>query len=70
MNQVCEDHAPVIITRQSQKPVVMMSLKDYNVFEETLYLRRSPKNAQRLYQALDELKQGKYQQHDLIEEEE
>ena len=40
------------------------------MFEETLYLRRSPKNAQRLYQALDELKQGKYQQHDLIEEEE
>lgn len=70
MNQVCEDHAPVIITRQSQKPVVMMSLEDYNAIEETLYLLRSPKNAQRLYEALDELKQGKYQQRDLIEEEE
>ena len=70
MNQVCEDHAPVIITRQSQQPVVMMSLEDYNAIEETLYLLRSPKNAQRLYKALDELKQGKYQPHDLIEDEE
>ena len=70
MNQVCEDHAPVIITRQSQQPVVMMSLQDYSAIEETLYLLRSPKNAQRLYKALDELKQGKYQSHDLIEDEE
>jgi antitoxin YefM len=70
MNQVCEDHAPVIIIGESQKPVVMMSLEDYNSIEETLYLLRSPKNAQRLYQALEELKQGKYQQHDLINDEE
>ena len=69
MNEVCENHAPIIITRQSQKPVVMMSLEDYNAIEETLYLLRSPKNAQRLYKALDELKQGKYEEHDLIEDE-
>ena len=68
MNEVCENHAPIIITRQSQKPVVMISLEDYNAIEETLYLLRSPKNAQRLYKALDELKQGKYESHDLIEE--
>lgn len=69
MNEVCENHAPIIITRQSQKPVVMMSLEDYNAIEETLYLLRSPKNAQRLYKALYDLKQGKYEEHDLIEEE-
>ncbi len=75
MNRVCEDRVPIIITRQSQKPVVMMSLEDYNaitqcqpeLIEETLYLLRSPKNAQRLYKALDELKQGKYEQYELIE---
>ena len=77
MNEVCENHAPIIITRQSQKPVVMMSLEDYNaitqcqpeLIEETLYLLRSPKNAQRLYKALYDLKQGKYEEHDLIQEE-
>jgi antitoxin YefM len=34
-----------------------------------MYLLRSPKNAQRLYQALDDLKQGKYQERSLIEDE-
>jgi len=70
MNQVCDDRAPIIITRQSERPVVMMSLEDYNAIEETMYLLRSPKNAQRLYKALEQLKQGKYQERELIEEEE
>lgn len=43
MNEVCENHTPIIITRQSAKPVVMMSLEDYSAIEETLYLLRSPK---------------------------
>ena len=68
MNQVCDDHTPIIITRQSERPVVMISLEDYNAIEETMYLLRSPNNAQRLYKALEELKEGKYQQRDLIED--
>ncbi len=70
MNQVCDNHAPLIITRQSERPVVMMSLEDYNAIEETIYLLKSPKNAQRLYKALEELKEGKYQKRELIQEEE
>ncbi len=68
MNRVCDDHAPIIITRQSESPVVMMSLEDYSAMEETMYLLKSPANAQRLYKALEKLKEGKYQQRDLIEE--
>lgn len=68
MNQVCEDHSPIIITRQSERPVVMMSLEDYNAIEETMYLLKSPQNAQRLYKAIQELKEGKYQKRELIEE--
>jgi len=56
MSQVCENHTPMIITDDSQQPVVVMSLEDYNAIQETLYLLRSPKNAQRLDQALDDLK--------------
>ena len=70
MNKVCDDHAPIIITRQSERPVVMMSLEDYSAIEETMYLLRSPKNAQRLYKALEQLKKGNYQQRKLIEEDE
>ncbi|MFN9790080.1 MAG: type II toxin-antitoxin system Phd/YefM family antitoxin, partial [Holosporales bacterium] len=51
MDRVCLDHDPVLITRQKQAPVVMMSLEDYNAIEETLYLMRNPANAARLAKA-------------------
>ena len=35
--------------------------------DETTYLLQSPKNAQRLYQALEQLKKGKYQKRELID---
>jgi antitoxin YefM len=52
MNKICEDHTPIIITRQNEAPVVMMSLADYNAIEETIYLMRSPSNAMRLRKAM------------------
>ena len=57
MNQVCEDHAPIIVTRQNQRPVVMISLDNYNAIEETLYLLKSPKNAARLLKAMADVEQ-------------
>ncbi|MGB5770726.1 MAG: type II toxin-antitoxin system Phd/YefM family antitoxin, partial [Crocosphaera sp.] len=36
------------ITENEQEPVVLISLADYNYYQETLYLLKSPKNAQRL----------------------
>ncbi len=59
MKKVCDDHAPVIITRKSAKPVVMLSLEDFHALEETVYLLRSPKNASRLLESIAELKAGK-----------
>ncbi len=59
MDQVCHDHEPVIITRNRDQAVVMMSLEDYNSLEETAYLLRSPKNAQRLLESIQQLKKGK-----------
>lgn len=48
MDAVIEDHTPLIITRGGDKAVVMMSLEDWNTWQETLYLLRSPANAERL----------------------
>lgn len=58
MKQVCENHEPVIITRQKEEPVVMLSLDDFNSMEETAYLLRSPENARRLLESLAEVARG------------
>lgn len=68
MNKVCADHAPIIITRQNNTPVVMISLEDYNAIQETLYLMHNPKNYARLLASIENIKKGKTKLRDLIEE--
>jgi antitoxin YefM len=67
MRQVCDDHTPIIITRQKERAVVMMSLEDWNAYEETAYLLRSPANAARLRTSIEHDRAGNAQPHDLIE---
>lgn len=67
MEKVCNDHAPVIITRKREFPVVMISLEDYQAMEETTYLLRSPANARRLLESIAELETGKGVERELIE---
>ncbi|MCP5103397.1 MAG: type II toxin-antitoxin system prevent-host-death family antitoxin [bacterium] len=67
MEKVCDDHVPVIITRQTSNPVVMLSLEDYQALEETAYLLRSSKNAARLAEAIEEIEAGKAQERTLSE---
>lgn len=55
LERVCKDHSPIIINCEGSKAVVMMSLEDYNSFEETNYLLHSPENAKRLLESLNEL---------------
>jgi antitoxin YefM len=59
MDRVCRDHDPVIITRNRDQAVVMMSLEDYESLQETAYLLRSPANARRLLESIAELNNGK-----------
>jgi antitoxin YefM len=59
MDQVCRDRDPVIITRNRDQAVVMMSLDDYEALEETAHLLRSPENARRLLAAIASLEGGK-----------
>lgn len=59
MNRVCNDHEPIIITRGGEQSVVMLSLDDFKSLEETSYLLRSPKNAQRLLESIAALEAGK-----------
>ena len=59
LDRVSEDREPVIITRDRGKPAaVLMSLEEFASYEETLHLLRSPANAARLLQSIDEFEAG------------
>ena len=59
IDEVIDDHTPLIITKGSDKAVVMMSLDDWNAWQETMYLLRSPANAERLLEATHDFEGGK-----------
>ncbi len=59
MDRVCDDHEPLIITRNGERAVVMLSLEDYKALEETSYLLRTPANAKRLLAAVTQLAANK-----------
>ena len=58
MDQVNDDHEPLIVTRAKGKPVVMVSLEDYQAMDETAYLLSSPANAKALREAIARLNDG------------
>lgn len=67
MDQVCQDHSPIIITRKTNDSVVLMSLEDYTALQETAYLLRSPKNTSRLIESINQLEGGKGHERELVE---
>ncbi len=67
MRQVNDDRAPVIVTSQRGRPVVIMSLDDYNAMAETAYLTQSPANASRLLAAVANVRRGNTEERTLIE---
>jgi len=67
ITSVCENHDPVIITKKGTDAVVMISLEDFESIQETNYLLRSPKNAKRLLESIEQLESGKGKERDLIE---
>ncbi|MEZ5671874.1 MAG: type II toxin-antitoxin system prevent-host-death family antitoxin [Thiotrichaceae bacterium] len=69
IDKVSDDHEPLIVTGENQKAVVIMSLEDFNAWQETEYLTRSPANARDLLQAVEEINQRKnLLRKELIEE--
>ena len=67
LDKVNDDHKPVLITRQNGKPAVLMSLEDFQSYEATAYLMASPKNAQRLNEAIQNIEAGNIKEHELID---
>lgn len=67
VDRVVADKAPVAITRQKGEGVVMISESEWSSIEETLYLLQSPRNAERLLEAIRGLDAGEGIERDLIE---
>lgn len=63
-----DDHVPLIITRPGGKDAaVVMSLEDFNSWQETAYLLSNPANAERLRRSVADLDAGKGKERNLIE---
>jgi antitoxin YefM len=67
MDQVCDDRAPLVVTRQNARSVVLISEEDYEGLMETVHLLKSPANAARLLRSIKEADQGKVTERDMIE---
>ena len=59
MDRMCNDHEPLIITRNREQSVVMLSLENFKALEETAYHLRTPDNAKRLLSAAAQFNTGK-----------
>jgi len=51
-NQVIDQREPLTIQRRGAEDIVMFPASELSSLQETVYLLRSPKNAQRLLEAL------------------
>jgi antitoxin YefM len=67
IQQVNDDHVPVRINSKSGD-VVLMSAEDFDSWQETIYLLRSPANARRLMEAVARDKAGRADVVKTIEE--
>jgi antitoxin YefM len=68
LDKVEDDNETLIIKRGTGKGTVVISLNEYNSIMETLHLLSSKANSDRLYEAIQQIKEGKVIQKDLIEE--
>jgi antitoxin YefM len=67
MDEVCDGRAPLTVTRQNARSVVMLSEEDYEGLMETVHLLRSPANAARLLQSMKQAEAGELARQDPIE---
>jgi len=67
MDEVVASRAPLLVTRQGHKNVVVLSEEEFAGWEETVHLLRSPVNAVRLMESVAQADAGGAEARDLIE---
>lgn len=68
LDQVVNDADCTVITRRDSDDAVVMSLDFYNSLMETVYLLKSPANAEHLSSSIEQYLQGNIKERDLLSE--
>ena len=68
LDRVVNDADCTVITRRDSEDAVVMSLDYYNSLMETVYLLKSPANAEHLQKSIEQFNQGKVRERELISE--
>ena len=66
-DMVYNDKEEVIINREGKENVVVIPFDEYNSIKESIYLLSNKNNAKHLLESIQQLREGKYQERDLIE---
>ena len=67
MDHACDRRAPLYVTRQGGRTVVVISEEEFDGWMETVHLLRSPANARRLLASIASANAGKLRERRLIE---
>ncbi len=67
IDQVNAEAEPTIICGDQGQKAVLLSLEEFNSWQETLYLLSNPVNAEHLRQSIAEAKAGKTLERELID---
>jgi antitoxin YefM len=59
LDSVEDNNETLIIKRKTGKGTVLISLEEYNSIMETVHILSSKKNADRLYESIKQMKEGK-----------
>ncbi len=68
LDRVNNDADCTIITRRDSEDAVLMSLDYYNSLMETVYLLKSPANAEHLRKSIEQFQQGSVHEKALLNE--
>jgi antitoxin YefM len=67
VRRILDNVEPTVVVTESGESVVILSLSEYNAWQETLYLLSTPANAEHLRRSIAEHKAGYTTKRELID---
>ena len=67
LDEVEDSRAPLFVTRNKRKAVVIISEDEYASMAETMHLLSNPVNAELLRESIAEMNAGKFVEHEIVE---